>query len=103
MATGADRGSHQRALTAVGHDGDELCSPVAHFLRRKPDGRPGPCRSLDPHHDGPLLRHACRYDDAELEMLVLMGKRLAIAEGDTALPPPGYSYDKAKESGPDAE
>jgi hypothetical protein len=36
-------------------------------------------------------------------MLVLMGKRLAIAEGDTALPPPGYSYDKAKESGPDAE
>jgi hypothetical protein len=37
-----------------------------------------------------------KYDDAELEMLMLMRDRLSIPEGDLALPPPGYSWEKAE-------
>ena len=33
-----------------------------------------------------------KYDDAELEMLVLMRERLSIPDVDPTLPPPGYSY-----------
>jgi hypothetical protein len=33
-----------------------------------------------------------RYDDAELELLVLMRQALSIPEGDLSLPPPGYTY-----------
>jgi hypothetical protein len=34
-----------------------------------------------------------KYDDAELEMLVLMRKSLSIPDVDLTLPPPGYSED----------
>jgi hypothetical protein len=34
-----------------------------------------------------------KYDDAELEMLVLMRRSLSIPETDLTLPPPGYSYE----------
>ena len=33
-----------------------------------------------------------KYDDAELEMLMLMRRSLSIPDIDPALPPPGYSY-----------
>jgi hypothetical protein len=39
-----------------------------------------------------------RYDTAELAMLGLMRNRLAIPEGDTELPPPGYSHYDVNES-----
>lgn len=39
-----------------------------------------------------------RYDDAELEMLVLMRHSLSIPDLDLTLPPPGYSYDQLTKS-----
>lgn len=44
-----------------------------------------------------------KYDDAELAVLGLMRCRLAIPEGDTELPPPGYSFYEAEASAPHAE
>lgn len=34
-----------------------------------------------------------KYDDAELELLVLMRRSLSIPDVDPTLPPPGYSYE----------
>ena len=34
-----------------------------------------------------------KFDDAELELLVLMRQALSIPEGDPSLPPPGYRYE----------
>jgi len=44
-----------------------------------------------------------KYDDAELKMLGLMRDRLAIPEGDTNLPPPGYSFIRVEQAAPDSD
>ncbi|TGA93206.1 hypothetical protein [Streptomyces sp. MZ04] len=36
-----------------------------------------------------------KYEEAELEMLLLMRRSLSIPEADLALPPPGYTYEEA--------
>ena len=49
-----------------------------------------------------------KYDDAELEMLLLMHRSLSIPDADPLLPPPSYSYreltpeeTESDETGPD--
>jgi hypothetical protein len=42
-----------------------------------------------------------RYDDAELELLVVMREALSIPEVDMTLPPPGYSYEASGSPGGD--
>jgi hypothetical protein len=50
-----------------------------------------------------------RYDDAELELLVLIREALSIPERDLTLPPPGYSYETPRtpvtddDAGPEPE
>jgi hypothetical protein len=50
-----------------------------------------------------------RYDDAELELLVLIREALSIPEADLTLPPPGYSYETPRtpvtddDAGPEPE
>lgn len=57
----------------------------------------------DDPDDRDLHERQQKYDDAELTMLGLMRNRLAIPEGDTDLPPPGYSSYEAEGPVPGAE
>jgi hypothetical protein len=50
----------------------------------------------DDPDDPSFFERQQKYDDAELEMLLLMRQGLAIPETDPQLPPPGYSYNEVE-------
>jgi hypothetical protein len=50
-------------------------------------------RSTTTPDDPEFYERQQKFDDAELELLVLMRQALSIPEGDPSLPPPGYRYE----------